>query len=137
MFSSAERSYQTQFSCDFISPDSCFFLIEHSAFLLFRSFTLLINQTLNDSKSLVTGRQRVKLFEECVDVTLWSFRRLFVAVLISNLPKAAALNQHVSKTTKTEHYSLHEGWIYCRTVVLECITFELCAPNKLAYNEAD
>lgn len=37
-------------------------------------------------------------------------------------PAASKMNQHVTKT-QTEHYTLHEGRLYCRTAELQCISF--------------
>lgn len=34
-----------------------------------------------------------------------------------------------SYSTKTEHYYLHDGGIYCTAVILDCIRFRYCAPE--------
>ncbi len=47
------------------------------------------------------------------------------------------LNQRLSKTAsaKTEHYKRHEGSIYCRTVVLDCINSYQAACQQGFYEE--
>lgn len=56
------------------------FLIEHSAFPLFGSFTVVSDQTLNDIKSLFN-----ETFKRGVDLILWSFRRLTFVVFLNSL----------------------------------------------------
>lgn len=98
MFSSAQRSYQTQSSCDFISPDSCFFLIEQSAFPLFGSLTIVSNQTFDDSKSLFTHNRSLSLMKlhqkHVTSLSFWKMQDEVFSNIQSPSLKATVMQQY-------------------------------------------